>query len=75
MDFLYKRNAPSYKGKGKASPPTQGVTGFLSGLWCSLFGGGAVPSYRNKGETNGATAPDASPCWAGLSCRWSRRSA
>ena len=67
MDYLFRSNVPGYRGKGKASPTTQGVTGFLAGLWCSLFGGGAAPSYRTKGETNGATAPEASPCWAGLS--------
>lgn len=69
MDFLFRSNAPAYQGKGqgtgKASPPTQSVTGFLSGLWCTLFGGGAAPSY--KGETNGATASSASPWFAGLS--------
>ena len=66
MDFLFKSNAPGYRSKGKASPPTQNA-GFLAGLWCSLFGGGAAPAYRTKGETNGATAPGASPCFAGLS--------
>jgi hypothetical protein len=67
MDFLFKSNAPGYRGKGKASPPAQSMTSFLGSLWCSLFGGGAAPAYRKKGETNGATAPEASPCFAGLS--------
>ena len=68
MDFLFRSNAPGYRGKdkGKASPPTQNATGFLSGLWCALFGGGVAPAYRTKAGT-GATAPGASPCWAGLS--------
>ncbi len=64
MDFFNRAKPPAYK--GKAQPPTQS-TGFLAGLWCALFGGGAAPAYRRKGETSGATAPDASPCWAGLS--------
>ena len=68
MDNLFKSNAPGYrsKGNGKASPPTQNATGFLTGLWCALFGGGAAPAYRTK-EGTGATAPGASPCFAGLS--------
>lgn len=67
MDFLFRSNAPGYRGKGKASPTTQNATGFLAGLWCALFGGGEAPAYRAKGKTNGLTAPEASPCWAGLS--------
>ncbi len=67
MDFLFRSNAPGYRSKGKASPSAPSTGGFLANLWCSLFGGGAAPSYRSKGQASGATAPDASPCWAGLS--------
>lgn len=67
MDFLFKSNAPGYRSKGKVPPSTQSIGGFLADLWCSLFGGAATPAYHKKGETSGATAPDASPCWAGLS--------
>jgi hypothetical protein len=69
MDFLFRSNVPTYQGKdkGKASPSTQSARGLLAGLWCALFGGGATPAYKTKGQTSGATALDASPCWAGLS--------
>ncbi len=67
MDLLYRSTPPGYKGKGKgnAKLPTQHGAGFLSGLWCYLFGGGGSPGYRTK-ETNGATAPVVSRCWWGL---------
>ena len=64
MDFLFRSNVPGYKGKVSS---THSATGFLAGLWCALFGGGGAPTYRKKGEKDGATASDASPCWTGLS--------
>ena len=63
MDIL-RSNPPAYRGKAASS--TQGRAGFLSGLWCYLFGGGAAPGYRVKDETSGATAPVVSRCWWGL---------
>lgn len=64
MNFLFRSSVPGYKGKASS---THNATGFLAGLWCALFGGGGAPTYRKKGEKDGATAPDASPCWSGLS--------
>src|SRR5687768_13635122 len=66
MDFLYRSTPPGYKGKGRAKQPTQRGAGFLSGLWCYVFGDGASPRYREKDETNGAAAPVVSRCWWGL---------
>jgi hypothetical protein len=64
MDFIYRSTPPGYKGKAKQL--RQGGAGFLSGLWCYLFGGGAAPGYRAKDETNGATSPVVPRCWWGL---------
>jgi hypothetical protein len=64
MDFFNRTKPPAYKGNAQ---PSQGASGFLTGLWCALFGGGAAPAYRSKGQTNGSTASEASPCWMGLS--------
>ncbi len=64
MDFLQRSNLPGYRGKAKQ--PVQAGTGFLSGLWCYLFGSRATPTYRTKHE-DGATAPVVSRCWWSVS--------
>ena len=64
MDILYRSKAPAYK--GKATRPAQGRPGFLAGLWCYLFGGGASrQAYRTK-DGDRSTAPVVSRCWWGL---------
>ena len=63
IDLIYRSKVPAYKG---AAPTAQGRTGVLSGLWCYLFGGGAVPAYRTKSSSKGAPAPTVSRCWWAL---------
>lgn len=64
MDILYRSKTPAYK--GQATRPAQGRPGFLSGLWCYLFGGGASrQAYRTR-DGNRSTAPVVSRCWWGL---------
>jgi len=61
MDILYRSQPPPYRG---CSPqPQQARSGFLSGLWCYLFGSGSAPAYRTKNGKNGSAAPAASRCW------------
>ncbi len=64
MDILYRSKPPAYR--GSCSPPPQASTGWLSGIWCNLFGGGGgnVPAYRTTGKgKNGSAAPTDSRCW------------
>ncbi len=61
MDILYRSQPPAYR--GCSPPPQQGRSGFLSGLWCYLFGSGSAPVYRTKHGQNGSAAPAAPRCW------------
>jgi len=62
IDLIYRSKVPAYRG---TAPTAQGRTPLLSGLWCYLFGGGAVPAYKTA-DTSGATAPTVSRCWWSL---------
>jgi len=61
MEFLYRSKPPAYR--GSCPPPQQASNGFLSGIWCNLFGGGGAPAYRTKGGTTGAAGPTGSRCF------------
>ena len=62
MIDVIRSKVPAYKG---TTQPTTSGAGMLSGFWCYLFGGGAVPAYRGAKE-GGATAPVVSRCWWSL---------
>ena len=61
MDILYRTQPPVYRGCNPQ--PTSARSGFLSGLWCYLFGGGTAPNYRTKDVKDGAAVSSAPRCW------------
>ena len=70
MDFLYRSEAPSYKGSAAPTAPCGG--GLLAGLWRLLLGGGGQPAYRQASDASvpatgarGGSAGTASPYKAG----------